>query len=237
MKKLINQLIRALGKNGYSVDDSLGSYSLFILLKSRFISLIRGLWVKIFLHQSKGFLFVGKRCQLKQKHKISVGRTVTIDDCVEINALSKYGVTIGNNVTIKKNTIIECTGVMRELGEGIRIGNNVGISQNCFIQVRGFIEIGSSVILGPNVSIFSSNHIFENTQVPIMNQGESRKGVVIEDDVWLGSGSIILDGVHIGRGSIIAAGSVVTKDILPFSIVGGVPAKLKKERIIKGSSL
>ncbi len=212
------------------MDDHIGSYSLFIILRHKLFDAIRGLWCRIFLKHSVGLLFVGKRCKLSHKHLIRLGRTVTIEDSVEINALSKQGVTIGDNVTIKKNTIIECTGVIRELGEGIRIGNQVGISQNCFIQVRGFVEIGSNVIFGPNVSIFSSNHIFDDPKIPIMNQGESRKGVIIEDDVWLGSGCIILDGVKIGKGSIVAAGSVVNKEVLPYTIVGGIPAIPIKER-------
>ena len=110
------------------------------------------------------------------------------------------------------------------------IGNNVGISQNCFIQVRGNVNIGNNVIMGPNVSIFSENHNFTNPDLPVNIQGESRKGVIIEDGVWIGTRSVILDGVKIGENSIIAAGSVVVKDVPPFSIVGGVPAKVLKSR-------
>ncbi len=230
MKNLVDSMIRKLGKDGYSVDKDMTSYSLFIVMKSRLLAAFRGFWYKLFLKKSEGILFVGKGCQLKHKHKISLGKTVTIDDGVEINALSRRGVMIGNNVTIKKNTIIECTGVIRELGEGIRIGEHTGISQNCFIQVRGFVDIGSRVIFGPNVSVFSANHNFNNPDVPIMDQGESQKGVIIEDDVWLGSGCIILDGVKIGTGSVVAAGSVVNRDIPPYAVVGGIPATVLKSR-------
>jgi acetyltransferase-like isoleucine patch superfamily enzyme len=139
-------------------------------------------------------------------------------------------VSIGNDVSILKNTIIECTGVIRNLGEGILIGNNVGIAQNCFIQVRGKVVIGNYVIFGPNVSIFSENHNFNNPDMSISMQGESRKGVTIEDGVWIGTRSVILDGVTIGKNSIVAAGSVVTKNVPPNTIYGGVPAKLLKTR-------
>jgi acetyltransferase-like isoleucine patch superfamily enzyme len=229
-KKITEYLIRKLGKDKYSIDENLGSYSLFIIQKGKFRDMMRGLWCKLFVKQSTGILFLGKRCKLRHKHFIRLGKTVTIEDQVEINALSNQGVVIGNNVTIKKGTIIECTGVISELGEGISIGNHVGISQNCFIQVRGFVSIGSNVILGPNVSIFSSNHIFSDLQLPIKEQGESRDGVVVEDNVWLGAGSIVLDGVRIGTGSVVAAGSVVTKDVPPFTIVGGIPAVEIKKR-------
>jgi acetyltransferase-like isoleucine patch superfamily enzyme len=159
-----------------------------------------------------------------------LGKSVQISDNVEINALSKSGVSIGNNVSILKNTIIECTGVLNNLGEGLIIGNNVGIAQNCFIQVRGKVIIEDNVIFGPNVSVFSENHNFENPDLPVNVQGVNRKGVTIESGVWVGTRSIILDGVTVGKNSIIAAGSVVSKDVLPFSIVGGVPAKLIRMR-------
>ena len=118
----------------------------------------------------------------------------------------------------------------RQLGEGIEIGDNVGISQSCFIQVRGNVKIGSYVIMGPGVSIFSENHNADNTDEYIMNQGATRKGVTIEDGVWLGAKCTILDGVTIGRHAIVAAGSVVTKDVPAYGIVGGIPAKLIKNR-------
>ncbi len=187
--------------------------------------------MKIFLKNSKGILFVGRNCKIRFKHKIELGKTVQIGDNVEINALSLHGIKIGNNVSIHSNTIIECTGVINDLGEGLEIGNNVGISQNCFIQIRGKVSIGNNVIFGPGVSIFSENHIFEDLDIPINLQGVNRKGVEIQDGVWIGTRAIILDGVVVGKNSIIAAGSVVNKDVEPNSIVGGVPAKLIKMRI------
>jgi acetyltransferase-like isoleucine patch superfamily enzyme len=227
---IINRIIRHLGRENYSVDSSLSKSDISKIAWSKFICLVRGVFLKPWLHSSKGFLFVGKGCKFRFCNKISIGRTVTFGDYVEINALSREGVSIGNDVSILKNTIIECTGVIRNLGEGILIGNNVGIAQNCFIQVRGKVVIGNYVIFGPNVSIFSENHNFNNPDMSISMQGESRKGVTIEDGVWIGTRSVILDGVTIGKNSIVAAGSVVTKNVPPNTIYGGVPAKLLKTR-------
>ena len=106
----------------------------------------------------------------------------------------------------------------------------MGIAQNCFIQVRGKLNIGDNVIIGPGVSIFTENHNFSNLSKYINEQGETRAGVTIEQGVWIAGGSIILDGVTIGANSIIAAGSVVNKDVTPNSIVGGIPAKIIKFR-------
>jgi acetyltransferase-like isoleucine patch superfamily enzyme len=230
MKKLLNKIIRKLGKENYKVDSTLTSMDIFIILRSRFWQMMRGFVLRITLKSAKGVIFKGENCKIKHRKKIVVGKSLTLGDYVEINALSKNGIKIGDNVSILKNTIIECTGVLRELGEGLIIGNHVGIAQNCFIQVRGKVEIGNHVIFGPRVSVYSENHIFHDKNIPIMLQGASRKGIKIEEDVWVGSDAIILDGVHIGKGSIIAAGSVVNKDIEPYSIVGGIPAKLLKKR-------
>jgi acetyltransferase-like isoleucine patch superfamily enzyme len=229
--EIINKIIRKLGKTGYSVDKALKGHDLIIIIQHRLVMLVRGMFLKLFLKKSKGIVFLGSRTKIVHCNKITCGKSLTIGDNVEINAISKNGILIGNNVSILKNTIIECTGVIRELGEGLEIGDNVGIAQNCFIQVRGKVKIGSNVIFGPNVSIFSENHNYLDINIPIMQQGATRKGVIIEDDVWLGSGSRILDGVTIGKGSIIAAGAVVNKDIPSYSIVGGIPAKVIKSRL------
>jgi len=185
--------------------------------------------LQIYLKES-GVLFVGRNCKLKHCNKIIFGKTIIIGDNVNINALSKHDIKVGNNFSLGANSIIECTGVIRNMGEGLLIGNNVGIAQNCFIQVRGFVEIGDNVIMGPNVSIFSENHNSDDSDLPINMQGETRKGVKIENGVWIGTRAVILDGVKIGKNSIVAAGSVVTKDVPEFAIVAGVPAKVIKLR-------
>lgn len=226
----INTLIGKLGKKNYSIDKNLSKKEIFIILAEKLTCLFRGFYYRIFLKKSQGLLFVGKRCKIKHCHKISIGKTITIGDNVEMNALSLFGIKFGNNVSIHSNTIIECTGVIRHLGEGLVIGNNVGIAQNCFIQVRGKVIIGNNVIFGPGVSIFSESHNFDNPDLPVSVQGETRKGVIVEDGVWVGTRAIILDDVTIGKNSIVAAGSVVNKDVPPYTIVGGVPAKIIKCR-------
>lgn len=159
-----------------------------------------------------------------------MGKTIIIGDNVEINALSLSGIRLGNNVSIHRNTIIECTGVIRNLGEGLEIGNNVGIAQNCFIQVRGKVKIGNDVMFGPGVSIFSEEHGFSDVGVPMVEQPEIRKGVTIESNVWIGTRAVILDGVTIGEGSIVAAGSIVRESVPQYSIVAGIPGKVIRSR-------
>lgn len=115
-------------------------------------------------------------------------------------------------------------------GTGISIGNNSGLGINC--KVRGPLEIGNDVMMGPEVMIFTSNHEISRTDIPMNVQGfTTPRKVIIGNDVWIGARCIILPGVNIGDGAILAAGAVVAKDVPPFAIVGGVPAKVLKYRI------
>jgi acetyltransferase-like isoleucine patch superfamily enzyme len=228
LKKIFNNIIEKIGRSNYRLDINITNIDLFLIVFTKGIQVFRGFYYKLFFKKVRGLFFVGKNVQINFCSKITCGRSVTIDNNVKINALSKNGINIGNNVSILNNTIIDCIGVFNNIGEGLTIGDNVGIAQNCFIQVRAHVNIGNDVIFGPNVSIFSENHLYENSNIPIRKQGVSRKGVVIEDGVWIGTRAVVLDGVTIGKNSVIAAGSVVNKNVPPHTVYGGVPAKLIK---------
>lgn len=225
-----NNLIGKLGRKGYKIDDAIKGKDLVVIFTTKLIEFFRGVLLKIFLKDSSGVVFKGKHVKILHKRKIECGKTLFLGDYVFINALSKNGIQIGNNVSIHRNTIIDCTGGIRAIGEGLKIGNNVGFSPNCYIQVRGKVKIGNNVIFGPDVSIFSETHIYSDADKFINEQGETRKGVVIEDGVWIGAGATIIDGVTVGENSIVAAKSLVNKNVPPFSIVGGIPAKVLKSR-------
>lgn len=228
--KLVDKIIQRSGKSGYKVDNDISFLNILIILTTKFFELVRGFILKIYIKDSKGLIFIGSRTNLKHCNLITTGRTLFIGNNVSINALSRNGIQFGNNVSVHRNTIIDCTGGIRFLGEGLTIGNNVGLSPNCFIQVRGTVRIGNNVIFGPGAKIFSETHNFDSIEIPILQQGETRIGVIIEDNVWIGADVIILDGVTIGRDSIIAAGSLINRSIEPYSIVAGVPGKLIKKR-------
>jgi acetyltransferase-like isoleucine patch superfamily enzyme len=87
------------------------------------------------------------------------------------------------------------------------------------------VEIGDRVYTSPFTQIIAVNHIFEDPSLPFVDQGITAEGIRIEDDVWLGASAIVTDGVTIGKGAVVAAGAVVTKDVPPHTVVGGVPAK------------
>ncbi len=116
-------------------------------------------------------------------------------------------------------------------GEGeISIGNNLSMNTNVQIGASGGkIVIGNDVLIGPNVVIRAADH-GTLKQALINKQSHAGGTIVVEDDVWIGANSVILRGVRVGRGTVVAAGSVVTKDTEPYSIVAGIPAKKIAER-------
>ncbi|WP_321430940.1 acyltransferase [uncultured Methanolobus sp.] len=117
-------------------------------------------------------------------------------------------------------------------GNNRKIGNYSGLGPNSFIGKH--TTIGDHVMMGPNVAILTRNHRYDDLSVPMRLQGyHEYEPVVIEDDVWIGRQVIILPGCRIGKGSILGSGAVVTKDVPPYSIVGGVPARVIKSRLNK----
>ncbi|WP_443634531.1 acyltransferase [Candidatus Marifrigoribacter sp. Uisw_064] len=126
-----------------------------------------------------------------------------------------------------KKSKVEC-GVYISNAKGLKIGNNCRINENVFIQEA---TIGNNVLIAPNVVIISVSHNHEKLDIPIVDQGDTTPNPpIIENGVWLARNVVIMPGITIGEGAIVGAGAIVTKDVKPFTIVGGVPAKFIKER-------
>jgi len=114
-------------------------------------------------------------------------------------------------------------------GRLVEIGDNSGIGVDCHVPAN--IRIGNNVMMGPEVLIIGRNHRFNDVGIPMRLQGyEDALPVVIEDDVWLGARVIILSGIRIGGGAVIGAGAVVAKDVPPFAICVGNPARIIRLR-------
>lgn len=182
-----------------------------ITMFKRFIKLFLGPYPKNlnilgdrkFVHISEGVIFDGK---------------VTLD--------LRHGgeIYIGNDTILMEGVII------KPFGGRISIGKNCSVNPYCVLYGHGGLEIGDFVRIASHSTIIPANHKFESLDLPIYKQGLSQQGIVIEEDVWLGSGVRILDGVRICKGSIIAAGAVVNSSVEPYSINGGVPSRLIKKR-------
>jgi acetyltransferase-like isoleucine patch superfamily enzyme len=120
---------------------------------------------------------------------------------------------IGKNSTV----LMHCS---FDAAKGFSIGSNSVINGKCRLDTRGHIFIGSNVSISEEVIILTADHDMNTPDFAGRNDG-----VVIEDYVWVGTRATILPGISIGKGAVIAAGAVVTKDVAPYTIAGGVPAK------------
>jgi len=229
MLKLIERFINKIkGRNDYRFEKDISVSNLIAIIYFRFLQVLRGFIAKLFFLKSKGILFLGRNVTIDFKSSFSSGRNLILEDRVYINALSSDGVNFGNNCTVGRETIIVCTGVIRNLGTGVSVGSNSAIGARNFISGQGGIKIGSDVIMGPDIRIFSENHNFVDNSNIIKNQSESRSGVSIGNNCWIGTNVTILDGVNIGDNCVIAAGSVVTKSCANNILLAGSPAtKLK----------
>ncbi|MFM7363900.1 MAG: acyltransferase [Cuspidothrix sp.] len=169
-----------------------------------------------------GVELIGSSC-------IEIGNGVNIFKGVRLDAKGhKHNkIDIQNWVTIERNVDI---GSMDNTS--IYIGENTYIAPGVCIAGQGDIHIGKNCMIAANSGIYANNHVFTDLSLPVKQQGTTREGIIIEDDCWLGHGVTVLDGVKIGKGSIIGAGAVVSKNIPPYSIAVGVPAKVIKDRVV-----
>jgi len=115
-------------------------------------------------------------------------------------------------------------------GKGLIAGDDIDIALGVIITTNGGVRIGNRVLIGYRAQIISANHKIPPMRDKIFDSGHEKKEVIIEDDVWIGANAIILPGVKIGQGAVVAAGSIVNKDVPAYSTVGGVPAKIIKQR-------
>jgi acetyltransferase-like isoleucine patch superfamily enzyme len=192
---------------------------------------LRGLLIKVRIGKSAGLVLCGKKVRLYYPRCIRAGRSFSLEEGCEIVGLSKRGVVFGDRCTVGRFATIRPTNVLvDEAGAGLKVGDRSNIGAYSYIGCSGYIEIGNNVMMGPRVNLMAENHNFARADIPMKEQGVTRSFIKIEDDCWLGVNCTVVAGVTIGKGSIVAAGAVVTKDVPPYSIVGGVPARVIKSR-------
>lgn len=146
-----------------------------------------------------------------------------------------HNVSIGNKVSIGAGTTLTSWKLFPEQEQGgvIVIEDNVSIGEGAHITATTLIHIGKNVLTGKKVLITDNAHGESSAELldiaPIKRPLYSKGSVYIEDNVWIGEKASIMPGVRIGKGSIIAANSVVTKDIPPYCVAAGIPAKVIKQ--------
>jgi acetyltransferase-like isoleucine patch superfamily enzyme len=158
--------------------------------------------------------------------------SVCLEDQVTLGA-NVHIKTFGNNslIYLSKRVILDRGVDLRSLDRGyIMIDESTYIGPYTCLAGPGRVKIGKNCLIGSHSAIYANNHNFADSQQKIVDQGITCKGITIKDDCWLGTGVKVLDGVTISRGSVIGAGAVVTKDIPPYSVAVGVPAKVISQR-------
>jgi acetyltransferase-like isoleucine patch superfamily enzyme len=185
---------------------------------------LRGFVYRLIL-KTDGLTAIENNVRLRYASHIRLGARVYLDQNVYIHACPN-GVTIGADTLVMHGSILHVYNFRGMQQSGISIGKNSLIGEYNVIRGQGGVTIGDRVYTSPFVQIVAVNHVFDDPAVPFIDQGIMAEGIIIEDDVWIGSGAVITDGVHIGKGAVIAGGAVVTKNVEPHTIVGGVPAKV-----------
>ncbi len=163
---------------------------------------LRAAWYKVAL---KGRLFLGSN--------VRIGPSVTIQP-------GSGRIEIGADVEIQQGVILQA------YGGSIVIGNCCSLNPYSILYGHGGLTIGNNVRIAARVTIVPFNHRFSDPDIPIKRQGETRRGIVIGNDVWIGTGAIVLDGIHIADGCVIGAGAVVTKNTERNGVYVGSPARL-----------
>ena len=189
---------------------------------------LRALAYKLIV-SSDGLPLVEHGVRLAQPANIYLGRGVYLDTNVYLHACPD-GIRIGAGTTIMHGSMLHVFNFRDLPHAGITIGENCFIGELNVMRGQGGITLGDKVFTGPMVQILAVNHVFADPDVPIADQGITAQGIVIEDDVWLGASAIVVDGVRVGRGSVVGAGSVVTRDLPPYSVAVGSPAKVVRDR-------
>jgi acetyltransferase-like isoleucine patch superfamily enzyme len=187
---------------------------------------VRGLFYRLILRM-EGLAAIESRVRLRFADQIRLGQGVYLDEGVYLHACPQ-GIEIGARTIVMHGAILHVYNFRDMPQSGIKIGSDSLIGEYSVIRGQGGVQIGDRVYTSPFTQIIAVNHVFDDPNRPFVEQGITAQGIVIEDDVWLGAGAIITDGVRVGKGAVVAAGAVVTKDVLPHTVVGGVPAKLIK---------
>jgi acetyltransferase-like isoleucine patch superfamily enzyme len=177
--------------------------------------------------QMNGLVAIEPNVRIRFANNIRLANGVYLDEGVYLHACPS-GIEIGENTFVMHHAELHVYNFRNLPHAGIWIGKNCLISEFNVLRGQGGITIGDNVYTAPLVQMAAVNHVYNDSNIPIIHQGITAQGIVIEDDAWIGAGAIILDGVRVGRGAVVAAGAVVTQDVPPHTIVGGVPAKVIK---------
>ncbi len=168
----------------------------------------------------------GVNVVIRHPHKVAIGDNVVIDDgcCLDAKGTDNEGITIGNGVFVGRNTILSCK------NGDIILDDNANIGFNSEVFSGGRVRIGKNVLVAAYTYLVGGDHLFDRTDIPVLQQGRTARGIEVDDNVWLGAHVVVTDGSTVGRDAIIGAGAVVVGAIPEFAIAVGIPAAVVRDR-------
>ena len=183
------------------------------------------LYPMIFGRVGRNVVF-GASVTLRHPHKISIGDNVVIDDqcCLDAKGSDNQGITIGEGVFIGRNTILSCK------NGDIIIDEKANLGFNCEIFSASRVRVGKNILMAAYTYLVGGDHLYDRTDIPVLEQGRTARGIDVDDNVWLGTHVVVTDGSRVGRDAIIGAGAVVVGEIPEFAIAAGIPAKVMRDR-------
>lgn len=211
--------------------DSLPRYVLeqSVLTLAGWIPTVVGIGLRALLYRAilrmDGVAAIESGVRIRFARRIRLGSGCYLDQGTYIHACPG-GVELGDSTYVMHGSVLHVYNFRDLPHSGIRIGAHSLIGEYNVIRGQGGVRIGDRVYTSPMVQILAVNHVFDDPDRPFVDQGITAEGIHIEDDVWIGSGAVVTDGVRIGRGAVVAAGAVVTRDVPPQTVVGGVPARV-----------
>jgi acetyltransferase-like isoleucine patch superfamily enzyme len=168
----------------------------------------------------------GANIVLRHPRKIVIGDNVVIDDncCLDAKGTTNAGIRLADGVFLGRNTILSCKNGDIVLDEDANVGFNVEV----FSAAR--VRVGKRVLIAAYTYLVGGDHLYDRTDIPVLHQGRTARGIDVDDNVWLGAHVVVTDGSRVGRDAIVGAGSVVIGDIPEFHIAAGSPARVIRDR-------
>jgi acetyltransferase-like isoleucine patch superfamily enzyme len=168
----------------------------------------------------------GQGLVLRHPHKVRLGDAVTLDDLVVLDAkgTSNRGIEIGRGAFLGRGTILSCK------DGDISLGDHANLGFHCEIFSGSSVTVGRHALFAAQVYLVGGGHEFEARDAAVIDQPRTSRGIVVGDDVWLGTGAKVLDGTRIGSHAVVGANAVVTADLPERAIAAGIPARVLRQR-------
>jgi len=212
---------------------SLGRLVLYelVMLTSSWVPGALGLLLRRLLYPlllggvGRGVVF-GQGVVLRHPHKVRLGDGVTVDDLVVLDAkgTGNRGIDVGEGSFLGRGTILSCK------NGDIVLGDHANLGFHCEVFSGSSVTVGAHALFAAQVYLVGGGHEFERADAAVIDQPRTSRGIVLGDNVWLGTGVKVLDGVRIGGHAVVGAGGVVTGDLPEGAIAAGVPARVLRSR-------